>query len=223
MHSSLTQANPDQSKHLETANLRVLGYEIDCVNLRAETYTDTRIPEIRKGTALEDALRRYTWFTRTAFCSASDLSSGLLCHRDFTMNALFYNLNTKEVEDLTQRGLSDLATGMLTSEDIILKAYLPTCVFPLPCRHSTDPDLSACHLPRRPTPGTVCLLALAPRSCVTQMYVDSFRCCALSDLRRDSTSLWTPSSSTQPPALRCARPSTTRSAGSGSTRNARAA
>jgi tRNA nucleotidyltransferase (CCA-adding enzyme) len=60
MHSSLTQANPDQSKHLETANLRVLGYEIDCVNLRAETYTDTRIPEIKKGTALEDALRRYT-------------------------------------------------------------------------------------------------------------------------------------------------------------------
>jgi tRNA nucleotidyltransferase/poly(A) polymerase len=34
--------------------------------------------------------------------------------RDFTMNALFYNLNTKEVEDLTQRGLSDLAAGMFT-------------------------------------------------------------------------------------------------------------
>ena len=34
------QANPDQSKNLETANLRVLGFDIDCVNLRAETYTD---------------------------------------------------------------------------------------------------------------------------------------------------------------------------------------
>jgi hypothetical protein len=45
------------------------------------------------------------------------------------MNALFYNLNTKEVEDLTQRGLSDLAAGMLTSEDTFLSACSPTCVF----------------------------------------------------------------------------------------------
>ncbi len=36
---AVIQANPDQSKHLETANLRVLGFDIDCVNLRAETYT----------------------------------------------------------------------------------------------------------------------------------------------------------------------------------------
>jgi hypothetical protein len=35
----MLQANPDQSKHLETANLRVLGFEIDCVHLRAETYS----------------------------------------------------------------------------------------------------------------------------------------------------------------------------------------
>ena len=32
------KANPDQSKHLQTANLKVLDFEIDCVNLRAETY-----------------------------------------------------------------------------------------------------------------------------------------------------------------------------------------
>jgi hypothetical protein len=36
---AIIQANPDQSKHLETANLRVLGFDIDCVNLRAECYT----------------------------------------------------------------------------------------------------------------------------------------------------------------------------------------
>lgn len=36
---AVISANPEQSKHLETANLRVLGFEIDCVNLRAETYT----------------------------------------------------------------------------------------------------------------------------------------------------------------------------------------
>ena len=35
------KANPDQSKHLETATFRVMGMEIDCVNLRAETYSGT--------------------------------------------------------------------------------------------------------------------------------------------------------------------------------------
>jgi len=84
------QANPDQSKHLETANVRVMGYEIDCVNLRAETYTDSRIPEIRNGTAHEDALRR-----------------------DFTINALFYNLNTEQVEDFTEQGIPDLQKGLI--------------------------------------------------------------------------------------------------------------
>jgi two-component SAPR family response regulator len=33
------KANPLQSKHLETANIRILGFEIDCVNLRSESYT----------------------------------------------------------------------------------------------------------------------------------------------------------------------------------------
>jgi hypothetical protein len=39
---AVIQANPDQSKHLETANIRVAGFEIDCVNLRAESYSDVR-------------------------------------------------------------------------------------------------------------------------------------------------------------------------------------
>ena len=46
------KSNPDQSKHLETATLRVMGFELDFVNLRAEEYTDTRIPVMRMGTAL---------------------------------------------------------------------------------------------------------------------------------------------------------------------------
>ena len=85
------QANPDQSKHLETANIRVFGCDIDCVNLRAETYTETsRIPEMRFGTAIEDALRR-----------------------DFTINSLFYNLITKQIEDFTGNGINDLHSGII--------------------------------------------------------------------------------------------------------------
>ena len=39
------EANPDQSKHLETAKLKLWGVELDLVNLRAEEYAeDSRIP-----------------------------------------------------------------------------------------------------------------------------------------------------------------------------------
>lgn len=41
------ESNPEKSKHLETATTRLLGLEIDLVNLRSETYTeDSRIPEM---------------------------------------------------------------------------------------------------------------------------------------------------------------------------------
>lgn len=37
--------NPDQSKHLETATLKVLGLDLDLVNLRSEEYAEnSRIP-----------------------------------------------------------------------------------------------------------------------------------------------------------------------------------
>lgn len=80
------QRNPEQSKHLETATMKVQGVELDLVNLRTEEYVaNSRIPEMKIGTPEEDALRR-----------------------DLTINALFYNLNTKQVEDFTGRGLPDI-------------------------------------------------------------------------------------------------------------------
>lgn len=79
-------ANPAQSKHLETATMKVHGIEIDFSNLRHETYADdSRIPTAAIGTPVEDSFRR-----------------------DFTMNALYYNLQTRQVEDWTRRGLKDL-------------------------------------------------------------------------------------------------------------------
>ena len=52
-------ANPDQSKHLETATCRVLEHWIDFVHLRTEEYdTESRIPRVAFGTALQvSALR----------------------------------------------------------------------------------------------------------------------------------------------------------------------
>jgi tRNA nucleotidyltransferase (CCA-adding enzyme) len=81
----VVRLNPDQSKHLETAMVKVFGLDIDFVNLRKETYVhDSRNPIMEFGTAEEDALRR-----------------------DATINALFYNLHTDQIEDFTG-GLKDM-------------------------------------------------------------------------------------------------------------------
>ena len=78
-------ANPDKSKHLETATTRLYEFDLDFVNLRKETYSeDSRTPQMEFGTAEEDASRR-----------------------DATINALFYNLHTDLVEDFTG-GLEDI-------------------------------------------------------------------------------------------------------------------
>ena len=80
------EANPEKSKHLETVTTRILGLDIDLVNLRKETYTvESRTPQMEFGTPDEDAMRR-----------------------DATVNAMFYNLNTEQVEDFTGRGHEDM-------------------------------------------------------------------------------------------------------------------
>lgn len=69
--------NPDQSKHLETATFKIHGVDIDANNLRTEVYSScSRIPVTVLGTPREDAMRR-----------------------DFTINAMFYNIKTKQIED----------------------------------------------------------------------------------------------------------------------------
>ncbi|EPY50393.1 tRNA nucleotidyltransferase [Schizosaccharomyces cryophilus OY26] len=90
-------ANPEKSKHLETATAKILGKDIDFVNLRPHTFSNSHLHLNTSifGTPLEDALRR-----------------------DATVNALFYNLRTKQVEDFTEKGLSDL-------ENKIIRTPLP--------------------------------------------------------------------------------------------------
>ena len=53
-------ANPDQSKHLETATARVLGFELDFVQLRSESYAnESRIPTVvRRRRARRDLTHR---------------------------------------------------------------------------------------------------------------------------------------------------------------------
>lgn len=80
----------EQSKHLEVATTFIYGLPIDFVNLRTETYANSRIPEIKIGTPEEDAFRR-----------------------DATINALFYNINENKIEDFTGKGIEDLKNGII--------------------------------------------------------------------------------------------------------------
>nr|PVC50626.1 tRNA nucleotidyltransferase [Theileria orientalis] len=82
---------PEQSKHLETATMSVLGFDVDFVNLRSEDYAaDSRIPVMRIGTPYEDCMRR-----------------------DFTVNALFYNITKNYIEDFTTKGIEDLNQSLI--------------------------------------------------------------------------------------------------------------
>lgn len=60
------KVNPDQSKHLATATMKILDVSIDINNFREEVYRpDSRIPDITLATAEEDARRRDFTVRRT--------------------------------------------------------------------------------------------------------------------------------------------------------------
>lgn len=88
------EPKPDNSRHLQTAAVYLDGHELDFVQLRTEDYVDaadTRVPSrVLPATPYEDA-----------------------CRRDFTVNALYYNLQTNVVEDWTRCGIRDLQAGIL--------------------------------------------------------------------------------------------------------------
>ena len=92
--------NPEQSKHLETARTTVLGIELDFVNLRSEQYAaDSRIPtEIVRVSPLFLIRVYWTYLVQTLGTPLEDA-----LRRDITMNALFYNVHTRSVEDFTER------------------------------------------------------------------------------------------------------------------------
>lgn len=124
---SVIKSNPARSKHLETATTRLGKFSIDFVQLRSEEYNgSSRIPQVKFGTPLEDALRR-----------------------DLTINSLFYNVNTGEVEDFTGLGLRDLENhristplpALTTLQDDPLRAFRAVR-FASRFGFDVDPDLA---------------------------------------------------------------------------------
>ncbi|KXS16817.1 hypothetical protein M427DRAFT_97543, partial [Gonapodya prolifera JEL478] len=101
-HLARIAANPDRSKHLETATGRVLGVELDFVRLRTERYAeDSRVPVVEEATPEEDAERR-----------------------DITINSMFYNLHSRKVEDFTGKGVRDLLRHHIETPLPALQTFL---------------------------------------------------------------------------------------------------
>ena len=91
-----------KADHLQTASLCINGFDLDFVRLRNEKYGDERIPEkVDVGSIVEDAWRR-----------------------DLTINALYYNINTNQVEDWTEQGLQDLQLRNIATTRPPLKTLL---------------------------------------------------------------------------------------------------
>ncbi len=90
---AIIKAKPDKSKQLEPVKTMIDGQEVDFVNCRTEKYAPgSRIPIQAIGTPQEDAERR-----------------------DFTINSIFFNIETEQVEDYVG-GKADLL------ENKVLKA-----------------------------------------------------------------------------------------------------
>lgn len=86
----VVKQNAEKSKHLETTALDIGGLKIDFVNLRDESYGDSRIPTM----------------------TLSDNPQVDAQRRDLTINSMFYNVNTGQVEDYVG-GLKDLQSMVL--------------------------------------------------------------------------------------------------------------
>ncbi|KAL3673010.1 hypothetical protein V7S43_002307 [Phytophthora oleae] len=98
----VVKANSEKSKHLEVATVTIEGSTVDLVHLRAEEYTnDSRVPEVKFATPQDDATRR-----------------------DLTINALFYNLHTRQVEDFTGKGIEDLKEGVIRTPREPVQTFL---------------------------------------------------------------------------------------------------
>jgi tRNA nucleotidyltransferase/poly(A) polymerase len=101
--SYVVKENPEQSKLIGSANVVIYGEPIDFVNLRKDTYDKDRVDKDK------EKLSRIP----TTEMADADLDAH---RRDLTINALFYNVNTGQVEDYVN-GLQDLATMTLRAPE----------------------------------------------------------------------------------------------------------
>jgi tRNA nucleotidyltransferase/poly(A) polymerase len=92
--SSSATAKSPSTEHLQTATLDWGPFSLDFCRMRLEKYNShSRVPEqTGMASTVEDAWRR-----------------------DLTINSLYYNINTNQVEDWTEQGLQDLQLQIIAT------------------------------------------------------------------------------------------------------------
>ncbi|KAG9408647.1 CCA tRNA nucleotidyltransferase, mitochondrial [Aphanomyces cochlioides] len=105
----IVKKNAEQSKHLSCAAIKILGHELDFVHLRNESYSDptSRIP------TLSGLLPPFRLHINAVSLETLATPKEDAMRRDITINALFYNLSTRSIEDFTGKGLIDLDRGVI--------------------------------------------------------------------------------------------------------------
>lgn len=102
LHKKRICYRPIIYKRFGTAMVQIRGHKVEFVMTRNETYQDkSRHPEVGYGSLQVDAFRR-----------------------DFTINALYYNITDKKIYDYTNLGKADLESKIIRSTsnpDIIFK------------------------------------------------------------------------------------------------------
>lgn len=107
--------NPGKGKHLDTTSAQIFGLDIDLVQLRNESTIHGHQSEQREG---ENWSKDDPSVSSIVFDSAPEEDA---CRRDATVNAIFYNLETQQVEDYTKTGLKDIQARVLRTP---LDAYM---------------------------------------------------------------------------------------------------
>ncbi|KAL3930807.1 MAG: hypothetical protein SGBAC_011605, partial [Bacillariaceae sp.] len=100
--TTTSQQNYANTNPLQTASFQIAGFDIDVCHLRKDQYDgSSRVPtQTQLASAAEDAWRR-----------------------DLTINSLFFNLHSNQIEDWTEHGLQDLLSQRKIATP---KAPLPT-------------------------------------------------------------------------------------------------
>jgi len=116
------EARPEQAKHLETVTMSIFGQKVEFMNLRTEGYGN--VPELMEKAqdvveGKDTKLNFLQYVENEKASRIPDMEFGTLqedaARRDLTINSLFYNLDTNQVEDPNGVGLQDLETGVLRS------------------------------------------------------------------------------------------------------------
>mmetsp|Transcript_37024 Transcript_37024/g.26911 ORF Transcript_37024/g.26911 Transcript_37024/m.26911 type:complete len:145 (+) Transcript_37024:252-686(+) len=85
-----TKSNTQKSKNVSVASFTIEGLSIDVVKLLKFEYDEDKKLQLSLGTPESDCFRR-----------------------DITINALFYNIKERKVEDFTNMGLSDIKNRII--------------------------------------------------------------------------------------------------------------